>query len=86
MTTIIGLRSGKEFWVQDKSYMFKDQQTGSIVRIYVTEDDQRLVVVKTDDIEYYDEPIKDGILESLGKTTKIEDQPIAEVFHDPNIS
>ena len=54
MATIIGLHSGKEIVVQDNAYAL--YQSDNLVHIFISEDDNRLITIKHDDIEFIDEP------------------------------
>jgi len=53
MVMVIGLKSGKEFLVEDKSYIVYPEN--QIIHIYTSIDKKRRITVNHLDIEYFDE-------------------------------
>jgi len=64
MATVIGLRSGKEFFVEDEGYLFRDSYSGEVTEIFVSLDKKRIITIPPKDksIEYYDVPYSDDII------------------------
>ena len=53
MTTIIGLKSGKEFVVKDGSYILSNPEDR--VYVFISEDDKRMITINQKDIEFFNE-------------------------------
>lgn len=66
---VIGLNSGKELFVQDKSFFIQDQ-AGTVKQVLISEDGKRRFIVKMDNIEFYDEPNTQEYLDVLDKSIK----------------
>lgn len=69
MTMVIGLHSGYQFVVQDKSFFIQDQ-AGGINQIFISDDGKRRFIVKKDDIEFYDEPNTQEYLDTIAESIK----------------
>ena len=84
MTTVIGLPSGKEFVVQDGSFVFTDDRTGITVRVFESADGKRLITVPPagESVEFYDEPNSEEGMKSLQNASRL----IPEVKQDYDVS
>lgn len=87
ISTIIGLKSGKEFIVDETFYPFTHKVTGAVTTIFISSDRKRMITVPPPDspIEFFDESADEKLLTSLKESTK---EPVVEaeaVYHDPNI-
>ena len=88
MTTIIGLKSGKEYVVEDDYFVFTDLQTGKRVHVFVSVDRKRLITVPSADsaIESFDEPFSEEALKLLSRSVALSKvKKEVEVEHDPNV-
>ena len=65
MVTIVGLHSGKEFLVQDNAFAL--YQADKLVHIFLSVEGGRLITVKHDDIEYFDEPKTEKRIDQLNE-------------------
>ena len=88
MTTIVGLKSGKEYVVEAQYYVFTDNQTGKRIHIFTSVDRKRLITVPPADsaIESFDEPFSEEALESLSDSIALSEvKQEVKVEHDPNV-
>lgn len=60
---VVGTYSGKEFVVEDKGYTLVDTSTGEKKQVFVTKD--RIITVREDAIEYWNEVKSDEYLERI---------------------
>lgn len=83
--TVIGLRSGKEFVVQNGAYPFTDKVTGEITVLFFSADGKRVITVppKSSPVEFYDEPNTEDFTKSIKNAVPTQDKP--EVIIDPNV-
>lgn len=73
---VVGLKSGKELFVQDKSFFIQDQ-SGTVKQILISEDGKRRFIVRMEDIEFYDEPNTQEYLDVLDQSIKETTQRVA---------
>lgn len=88
MTTVVGLKSGKEYVVEDQYYVFTDNQTGKRIHIFTSIDRKRLITVPPVDsaIEFFDEPFSEETLKTLSDSIALSEvKQEVEVEHDPNV-
>lgn len=85
MSTVIGLRSGKEFIVKEGYFPFVHKVTGAVTHIFVTPDEKRMITIPPTDspVEFYDEPVDPKFLEALN--TGVQYMPEEKAANDPNI-
>lgn len=69
MAMVVGLKSGKELFVQNKSFFIQDQ-SGTVKQVLISESGNRRFIVKLDDIEFIDEPNTQEYLDVLDKSIK----------------
>jgi hypothetical protein len=69
---VVGLQSGEQLMVQDKSYFIEINQV--VKQVFISEDGKRRFVVDESRIEFYNEPNSqeyiDKIHESIERTVK----------------
>ena len=88
MTTVVGLKSGKEYVVEDQYYVFTDNQTGKRIHIFTSVDRKRLITVPPADsaIEFFDEPFSEETLKTLSDSIALSEvKQEVEVEYDPNV-
>ena len=84
MTTVIGLKSGREFLVRDKCYRFL-QTDGSVTHVFISSDDKRLITVPPHgSIEFFDEPKTEQAVQSLNTVVSTEATDVIQEV-DPNV-
>ena len=88
MTTIVGLKSGKEYLVEDDYFVFTDLQTGKRGHVFVSVDRKRLITIPPGDsaMEFFEEPFSEEALQSLSRSVALSEvKKEVEVDHDPNV-
>ena len=88
MTTVIGLKSGKEYLIEDQYYVFTDNQTGKRIHIFTSADRKRLITVPPSDsmIEFFDEPFSEEALKTLSNSIVLSEmKQEVKVEDDPNV-
>ena len=85
MTTVIGLPSGREFLVKDDSYIFTDDHTGAVIRVFESVDSKRIITVPPagESVEFYDEPNSEKAIEVLKNS--ISSKPEVKQEYDVSI-
>ena len=68
---VIGTLSGKEFVVEDKNFVLTNNATGDVKHVFLAKD--RLITIKAEDIEYWNETLTPERLERL--ETMLKEQP-----------
>lgn len=63
---VIGLKSGKEFVVQDKSYFIRIET--QIKQVFISESGKRRIIVREGDIEFYDETNTQEYIDTIHKS------------------
>lgn len=85
MTMIVGLKSGYQVVVQDKFYLFGNNETGSLTHVFLTVDKKRVITIPPEgSIEFTDEPATEQTLINLEKAL-IPDIIPKQVESDPNV-
>lgn len=84
MAMVVGLKSGKEFLVEDDSYLFFNEKTGVETRVFVSLDEKRVITVSSGDIEYFDEVLSEAFLKELKGTKKVT-HLVEDVVEDVNV-
>ena len=88
MAMVIGLKSGKEFIVEEDSYLFFNEKTGLEVRMFISLDRKRIVTIPPDigHIEYFDEPATEALLTDLktSRAVTLADK-LDETLEDVNV-
>ena len=83
MTTVIGLKSGKEFVVKDAAYFFTLATTGAVVSVFESVDGKRSITVPNSiDIEYFDEPMTEQRLADMQSIVEYEPEKKEENIYD----
>ena len=85
MTTVIGLKSGKEFVVKDQAYFFTLATTGVVVTVFESIDGKRLITIPdSTHLEYFDEPKTPERVADLKGVAEAVKEPEVE-HHDVNV-
>jgi hypothetical protein len=87
MATVIGVKSGKEFLVEDDSYLFVDEKSGLQTRMFVSLDRKRVITIPPDvgNIEYYDEVATEAFIKELRETKHPRVFNKTEAVEDVNV-
>ena len=80
MVTVIGTLSGKEFLVEDQTYIFQDPFTGNSVRWFIDIERKKIVKIPDENIEFVQEPFTEKKLTGM---TKAVNRKVRKE-HDPN--
>ena len=80
MTTIIGLKSGKEFIVKDELVNTVDPTNGELIHYATSLDNNRVIVIKNLDVEFFD--LSKDVVEKVRKEYVKVEPEVKE--YDPN--
>lgn len=84
MSVVIGLKSGKEFVVDDKSYSFVNTSTGLITKVFTSIQEKRVITIPPDGlIEFYNEPLKADTIKHLDQAITTPVKAVETI--DPNV-
>ena len=80
MVTVVGTLSGKEFLVEDQTYIFQDPFTGESIRWFIGADRKGILKVPDQNIEFVQEPFTEEKLAGMIKAVNMK----VRKEHDPN--